>query len=151
AHVAFTDAVYGLTRWLQDRTPVLDRLTRSYHLDERVELPPDAAERMLDVEAAVGLAQLEKYAHVVERRRAHAAFSASRLASTSQRVLPPLVDGATYSHYVVRVADRAACIARMAKQGVQLGELIQYSVPEMPAYRGGRPAPQSSLAARCTV
>ena len=48
----------------------------------------------------------------------------------------PLRDGATYSHYVVRVPDRVATIARWRKSGVQLGELIQYSIPHLSSYHG---------------
>ncbi|HRT80979.1 MAG TPA: hypothetical protein P5538_08585, partial [Bacteroidales bacterium] len=50
-------------------------------------------------------------------------------------VKPPLVEGATYSHYVVRVPDRQKAMLTMAKKGVQLGQLIEYSIPHMDAYK----------------
>lgn len=152
AHVAFTEPVYGLTWWLQEKTPWLDRLTRSYHLDERIEFPPDHLDHMLDIEAAVGLAQLAKYPHIVAGRRAHAAYLDAHLERRAGWVLPPIVDGATYSHYVVRVPDRAACRARAAARGIHLGELIQYSVPALPGYAdGAAPCANALLASRCTI
>ena len=58
----------------------LDILTTGdYHLDDLIRFPRDHLERMLDVEAAVGLEQLKKYAPGVARRRANAAFYASAL------------------------------------------------------------------------
>ncbi|WP_145924819.1 hypothetical protein [Syntrophotalea acetylenivorans] len=47
---------------------------------------------------------------------------------------PLLVEGATYSHFVVRVPDRRKENEFFAKNGVQLGELIQYSVPGLANY-----------------
>ncbi|HXD74722.1 MAG TPA: DegT/DnrJ/EryC1/StrS family aminotransferase, partial [Vicinamibacterales bacterium] len=49
--------------------------------------------------------------------------------------LPPLVEGATYSHFPVRVADRAREVARFRRAGVQAGEVIEYSVPYTSGYR----------------
>jgi len=48
---------------------------------------------------------------------------------------PPLVSGATYSHYVACVDEPEALVADVARQGVELGRLIDYCVPDMPAYR----------------
>ena len=59
AAAAFSRPVYGVTWWLQEKTPLLNRLTRSYHLDDRVAFPPDYLDRMTDVEAAVGIEQLQ--------------------------------------------------------------------------------------------
>jgi perosamine synthetase len=152
ADIALTGPVYGLTWWLQEKTPFLDRLTRSYHLDERIVLPPDYLDRMLDVEAAVGLEQLEKYPQIVARHRANAAYFDAHIEPRPGWTLPPLVEGATYSHYVVRVPDRAACVAHAAAQGLHLGELIQYSVPGLSCYAGSAAdAPQALEASRTTV
>jgi perosamine synthetase len=49
--------------------------------------------------------------------------------------LPPLMDGATYSHYVIRVKDRQRVMKEMARRGVQVGQLIEYSIPHMDSYR----------------
>lgn len=132
---AFASVVYSGVHFLQYRTPVLDRLTKAYHLDDEVRFPPDADEQMLPIEARVGVAQLAKYDWMIARRRAHAARYRAALADVPGWVLPPLVDGATYSHYPVRVPDRQAAVEHFAKRGVHLGEVVEYSVAHLPSYR----------------
>jgi dTDP-4-amino-4,6-dideoxygalactose transaminase len=154
AAAAFTRPLYGAAYLLQERTPLLNRLTRAYHLDEKVHFPPDAGDRMLPVEAAVGRVQLGRYAEIVRRRERLAALYHARLKDVPGIVLPPLVEGATYSHFVVRVPDRAAVMRELARHGIQLGQLIEYSLPHLPPYlpyAGDRAYPASLLASRTTV
>lgn len=132
---AFHPAVYGLVHYLQYRTPLLDRLTKAYHLDHEVRFPPDAGESMLPIEARVGLAQMGKYPWLIARRREHAACYAAALREVPDWVLPPLVEGATYSHYPVRVANRQQTVDHFSRHGVHVGEVVEYSVAHLPAYR----------------
>ncbi len=134
AAAAFQNAVYGAVRWLQDDTPVLSRLTKAYHRDEEIRFPPDYQDAMLDVEAAVGLVQLARLDGFERRRREHARYYIDALRAPSDWTMPPLVEGATYSHFVVRVGDRGREVARFRRAGVQVGEVIEYSVPHMPGY-----------------
>ena len=46
-----------------------------------------------------------------------------------------MAPGSTWSHYAVRVPDRAVMCDAARKLGVELGTLIDYSVPERPEYR----------------
>jgi len=130
----FNKCIYGLGNRLEEETPLLNRLTRAYHLDERIRFPPDYLDRMIELEARVGLAQLEKYTEIARRRNELAYFYDKKLRDTSGLTLPPLVEGATYSHYVVCVSNRKHVIEAMRRR-VQLGELIEYSIPHMPAYQ----------------
>jgi dTDP-4-amino-4,6-dideoxygalactose transaminase len=134
ATAAFRNSVYGAVRWLQDETPVLQRLTDAYHKDDEIAFPPDYQDAMLDVEAAVGLVQLARLDGFEQKRREHAAFYLTHLGAPAGWTLPPLVEGATYSHFPVRVADRAREIARFRRAGVQVGEVIEYSVPHLSCY-----------------
>ncbi|HVR41605.1 MAG TPA: DegT/DnrJ/EryC1/StrS family aminotransferase [Thermoanaerobaculia bacterium] len=134
ARAAFSDGVYGIVKWLNDNTPALDRLTRAYHQDEKIHFPPDASAPMLAVEAAVGLVQLAKYDTIIARRKETAAFYADALRDVANCVLPPLRDGATYSHYTIRVPDRDAVVAAATRKGVELGTVIDYSVPHLRPY-----------------
>lgn len=136
ALAAFTRAGYAATHFLQTRTPVLDRLTQAYHRDAEVRFPPDAGIGMAPIEARIGLTQLARYDAFVAAREAqvHAYDEALRGIDGVER--PPIVDGATYSHYVVRVADPEWWVRALAAHGVELGRVIDYSVPHMPAYAG---------------
>jgi perosamine synthetase len=134
AYLAFDEHMYGLVDWLQERTPLLNYVTRAYHLDEKIHFPPDYLDRMLALEARVGLVQLRKYLDLVRRREENARFYLGSLPTLPGWTLPPLVDGATYSHFPVRVLDRARVVKGLRTGGVQAGQLIDYSLPHMAAY-----------------
>jgi dTDP-4-amino-4,6-dideoxygalactose transaminase len=151
---AFNNTLYGFVHWLQEETPLLNRLTKAYHLDEKVHFPPDYQEQMLPVEANVGLAQLGKLQEILRARRENARYYSEHLQGVSGLTLPPLVDGATYSHYVVRVKDRLSVMKALARKGIQLGQLIEYSIPSMPAYSryiGNEDFPNSLCASRSMI
>ena len=69
AYMAFSEKVYGFIWWLQEKTSLLNKLTKSYHLDEKIHFPPDFKDKMLNCEAAVGLEQLKKYPNIITKRR----------------------------------------------------------------------------------
>lgn len=132
---AFNPTFSGAVNWLAESTPLLNRFTKAYHLDDIIHFPPDYLERLSEPEAAVGLVQLGRYDEIVRRRRDNAHLYHDRLADIPGLDLAPLVEGATYSHYVGRSADRDRLVKALAARGIQLGTLIDYSIPEMPAYR----------------
>jgi len=122
-------------------------------LDDKIHFPPDYQDRMLEVEAAVGLAQLNRYDAIIARRRANAAWYDKNLPKRPGWIFPPIVEGATYSHYVVRVPERKPVMDEWASQDIQLGELIQYSIPLLPEYAGNQPSQcdNSELASLRTI
>ena len=151
---AFNETLYGLVYWLQEQTPLLNRLTKAYHLDEKIHFPPDHRQALSALEARVGLRQLEKYPAIQARRREIAKKYFENLRVPSNWVMPPLVEGATYSHFVVRVPERERVLKAAARQGVQLGHLIEYSLPHMQAYReytAGSEYPNSLVASQHTI
>jgi Predicted pyridoxal phosphate-dependent enzyme apparently involved in regulation of cell wall biogenesis len=151
---AFNETLYGLVYWLQEDTPLLNRLTKAYHLDEKIHFPPDYAIGMSAVEGSVGLAQLPKYAGIKTARRAIAARYFRELSLPDAWVMPPQIPGATYSHFVIRVPNRRAALRAAARQGVQLGQLIEYSVPHLPLYalyKGQREFPNSLYCSQHTI
>lgn len=134
-YIAFNRSFYGFTWWLQHKTWLLDRFTKSYHLDDKIHFPPDYLEMMHDVEAAVGLEQLKKYPDIIKRRRLKALQYDRSLPRRDGWIFPPIVSGATYSHYTVRVPCRDKVLREYALKGQHYGELIQYSIPNLPPYR----------------
>ena len=132
--LAFKETFYGLTWFLQEKTYLLNRLTKAYHLDDKIHFPPDYLDLMSDLEAAVGLVQLEKYEDIIESRRKKALWYDKNLERRKGWRFPPIIKGATYSHYTVSVPNRAEVVSEYADKGIQLGELIQYSIPKLPEY-----------------
>ena len=152
AGLALQSKIYGLTHWLHSKTPLLNRLTKAYHLDEKIHFPPDYIDKMLNVEAAVGLVQLTKYPSIIAHRRAAAARHARLLPRNKDWAYPPLVPGATYSHYTLLVHDRRAVQQHFARKNIEVGELIQYSIPDLDVYANrAQHCPNASLAASRTV
>jgi perosamine synthetase len=134
-YLAFHENIYSAVNWLQDKTQLLDSLTKSYHLDDKIHFPPDYLDYMLDLEAAVGLQQLKHYSEIIAQRRANAEWYNKKLNRLDGWVFPPIIEGATYSHYVIRVPDRRNTLEEFRKKGIQLGQLIEYSIPDIPSYK----------------
>jgi perosamine synthetase len=133
--IAFNNSVYGFTYWLQNKTAILKRLTDAYHLDEKIHFPPDFQKMLAPVEARVGLEQLKKYQAIKSRRCEIASKYFDQLKVPDSWVMPPKIEGATYSHFVIRVPNRNEVLELAAQHGVQLGQLIEYSMPHLPAYQ----------------
>ena len=151
-YIAFNKLIYGFTFWLQNNTKFLDPFTKSYHLDDKIHFPPDYLEKMTSIEAAVGLVQLKRYPKIIEHRRKMANYYSGNLVQKDDWKLPPLVDGANYSHYAVRVPNKGQVMKDYLDEGIQLGELIQYSVPDLECYKHiGDECPNARLASRTTI
>jgi len=150
---AFSPTLYGVVHRLQ-RAGMIDRLTR-YYRDDQIDMPADFLHGMAAIEARIGARQVAKYRAIVARRRRIAGLYDRALQSLTWLKRPPLVEGATYSHYVCRVDERDRLVAYSARRGVELGILIEYCIPEMRAYRArlstpARPFPVAShLATSC--
>ncbi len=151
AYLAFKRQFYFFTWWLQEKTDLLKYYTDAFHLDDKVHFPPDYLDFMLNVEAAVGLKQLARYNDILELRKRNTIFYNSLLKKMNW-CLPPLKEGATYSHYVVRVSNREKIINDFAKKGLQLGRLIEYSIPNLESYKKlGSDCPNSLIASKETI
>ena len=131
--IAFNRSMYTLVNLLEMNTPFLKSFT-DYYKEDTIDLPKDFLDQMLDIEARVGIEQIKKYRQIVERRVQIAQRYHHKLSQNKNLILPPLFEGATFSHYVPLVNDRQMIINRMRKLGVQIGWLIEYSIPELDAY-----------------
>ena len=140
---AFSPPLYGVVHRLQ-KMGMLDRLTR-YYRDDEIDMPADFLDGMAGIEARVGVEQLAKYRNIIGHRRKIAELYDRSLASLPWLRRPPLVEGATYSHYVCRVDERDRLVAYAARQGVELGILIEYCIPEMRAYLARHSGPPRSF------
>jgi dTDP-4-amino-4,6-dideoxygalactose transaminase len=133
-YIAFQKYIYGFTWWLQEKTSFLNKLTKSFHLDDKIHFPPDYLDNMMDVEAKVGLEQLIKYRFIIDLRRTNSQYYNDNLNRKISWIYPKIQNGATYSHFAIIVPNKEAIIKKMARYGVHLGELIQYSIPNLYSY-----------------
>ena len=136
---------------IQNKTPFLNRLTKAYHLDEKIHFPPDYLDEMMDVEAAVGLVQLIYYSRIIDGRIKKAKWYERNLEKREGWECPPIIEGATYSHYTVRVPNRNEIIEEFAQKGIHLGKLIQYSIPDLSCYNSSGDYPHSNRVYKQTI
>ena len=131
-YITFQPSVYGFVNNLEEMG-LLDRFVK-YYDEGKIDFPEDFQDLMLPIEARVGLEQLKKYPEIIQRRRAISEYYFQHLQGIKDLRLPPFMEGATYSHFVCLVDDRQEWMERARKRGVQLGQLIEYSIPYMKAY-----------------
>jgi dTDP-4-amino-4,6-dideoxygalactose transaminase len=149
--IGFNKNIYGFILWLQEKTNFLNKLTKSYHLDDKIHFPPDYLETMLNCEANVGLVQLYKYNEIVGKRISKAKWYDQHLDKNDDWILPPIKRGATYSHYTIMVPNREKEIAKYRIKGIELGELIQYSIPNLKSYGNNKTYENSLKASKTTI
>ena len=133
AATALTPPVFGIVKRIAD-LGLIDRFVR-YYDETLIDMPDNHLVQIGRAEASVGIRQCADYRSIIDRRRRIAAFYDEALADVFPQGHPPIVNGATYSHYVLRVADPDGLVKAAVKRGIELGRLIDYCVPDMQAYR----------------
>jgi perosamine synthetase len=134
---AFWEPAYGLINRLE-RSGLLNYFVK-YFDEGKIDMPSDYLCQMTPIEARVGIENVKRHDDIMENRQEAADYYFVSLENKPDFILPPKVEGATYSHFVVRVKDRNMWLQKGILKGVQLGWLIEYCVPEMKAYGGHRP------------
>ena len=135
--------IYGLTWRLKlskDTFYSLASLSRSAEEGQSSSdslIPGDYAIRYADFQARMGLAQLRKSDFILSRRRALANLYSETLSGIPGLTPAPLVDGASYSLYTVRVRNRDAVsfYQQMRAQGIEVGSTFSYALPDLEDYR----------------
>lgn len=98
--------------------------------------------RLTDLQAAVGLPQLDAYDAVVESRRANASYLSAGLGAVRGIVVPQQLDGRrhVWHQYTVRVTPESGVardefVAKLGEQGVGAGIYYPKLVFDYPTYR----------------
>lgn len=133
ANAALWPPAYGLVNMLE-RAGGLNRYVK-YYDEGTISLPADWLLGMSSAQAAVGRIQAGCYKAIVDQRRRAASYYDEQLQGISGITLPAPYEGATWSHYTILVKDRERLLKNALKNGIQLGSLIEYNVPDMAAYK----------------
>ncbi len=131
--IAFSPVMYGAVIRLQ-QSGLLDRFVR-YYDEGQIDMPADWLEGMSASAARTGIEQLHRWPEIVDTRRNAARFLRERFKDVPGLRLPPDRPGATWSHFAVRHERRDELAAYLLKQGVETGRIVDYVIPEFPAYR----------------
>jgi len=147
----FCETIYSIVNRLE-RTHFIDYFVRYYN-EHKIDMPSDYLLQMTPLEARVGAENVKRFKTILKNRQRAADFYFEHLDNKPDFILPPKIEGATYSHFVVQVADRDAWLQWGLSHNIQLGWLIEYNIPEMEAYGGHRPEehPQAASYARNTI
>jgi len=150
---AFWPPLFSITERLR-RAGLLGRLAR-YYSEDTIDMPPDYLTAMTPLEARVGRLQVARLRELIDVRRAYAAYYRQQLAGVSGLAWLPAPEGSSFSQIAARVADRRRTTAALAAKGIQVGEVIEYSVPELAAYQSvtgaGLSCPVAAALARQTI
>ena len=151
--IAFHPLCYRTTDWLLGHTSLLRPWSRSRD-EEEVDLPGNAYLAFAPVQARIGMVQLKRMAWILKRREEIARTYDARLRGhLGAGVLPPIVEGATYSHYTPRFPNQKRFRESLRRRGVYTGRVFDYSVPDLPYYQNLKSAdcPNSRQAAQEAV
>jgi perosamine synthetase len=132
-NLAFNHYVYGLVHFLE-RNGWLDRFVK-YYEDGVIAFPTDWDLLPCETEARVGRNQLRKYDRIIADRQQQSRAIIEALKTRKDIWCLPFDPDCTYSHLVALVEDRSRWMDFYLQHGVQLGMLIEYSIPYMEAYR----------------
>lgn len=135
ATVFFNQKLYFITFFLQKKTKVLKSLTDEHHLDEKISFPNDYNTLMCDLEAKVGLNQLSKY-NQIKSQKIEISKSYSKMLKKNKKIkILKFNPNNTYSHYPVIVKNKSKVFKIFEKEGIEIGEIIQYSIPDLKPYK----------------
>lgn len=113
---------------------VRDKLGLAY-----IEMPGDYATAWADFQGRLGLAQLRKFDSILARHRAWAEFYDRELQDIPGVRLAPIIAGATYASYTLRVdrRDEMGFRQRIRAKGINIeeGTRFDYVLPYMQPYR----------------
>jgi perosamine synthetase len=126
---------------------VLDRLNQTGPMRRardklglaHIEMPNDYATAFADFQGRVGLAQLRKFDSILASHRAWAEFYDRELQDIPGIRLAPIIAGATYASYTLRVErrDEIGFRQRIHAKGINIeeGTRFDYALPYMQPYR----------------
>jgi perosamine synthetase len=134
SRLALTPLFYGTVKSLSS-FGILNRFIR-YYREAIIDMPSDYLIQMTSFQSLVGEWQSTRYHEVIAHRRMLANYYGTQLADSDHLRLPVFTPGHTWSHYTVGVAEASGYLEAAFRQGIELGTLLEYFIPEMQAYAG---------------
>jgi len=135
-YLLYVKPVYSFMQYLYRTLPsIRSKIKWEKWTIKKIDMPSDSKLKFTDVQAEIGLIQLSKIEKFLQKRGELAAVYDKRLKGLSEIQLPPLMEGATYSHYTIRYAKRDKLAEALKVRGINVGSAFDYSIPDTPAYQ----------------
>lgn len=114
----------------------LNEFYSNYFDSHEKHIPDDFLKKFSKLQAKIGLVQIKKAKEIVKKRQLIAQYYNKRLDHLrSKIILPPIIDGASYAEYTIRVKDRDIFEKKMLKKGIQINKIFRYSAPNTPGLK----------------
>ncbi|OGT09885.1 MAG: hypothetical protein A2X77_04770 [Gammaproteobacteria bacterium GWE2_42_36] len=129
---AFNAYIYGFVNWLEGKG-LLDRFVK-YYDDASIDFPKDWNTLPTEIEARIGLVQLNKYDKIIQLKGENSNQWQRRFKQDNGISFLLMDNGATYSHCVGLVTDRGKWIEKFRQKNINLGVIVDYVIPYTQAY-----------------
>jgi len=136
SYFLFNKSTYGLYYLYRYRPKSSIKIPSKNNISLK-SLTNDITASYLDFQARIGLTQLNRLDDVLSKRRALAELYNQELQNVPNIYPAPIVKGATYSFYIIRVPRRdEICFRnRMAKYGVNVDQTYDYALPYLRQFK----------------
>jgi len=151
-YTIFNQYIFRIINWLEHKG-FLDSFVK-YYDENTIDFPKDWRQLPCNIEAQVGLSQLKKYDYIIKEKRKNAILWFEEIKNNNDLTILEHDKGTTFSHCVALTDKRKQLVERYRRQGIQLGILIEYCIPEMPSFKKydqGKSFPVSSYYSKRTV
>ena len=128
-----SQVIYSLLNKIE-RLGLINKFVK-YFDEGTIDFPSDWKEIPCTVETSVGATQLSKYELMVENRRSYGNYYEKNICQTDKFYMFKSKHYVTYSHIPLIVPDKKDIMEYCLRRGVQLGEVLEYSIPHMKAYK----------------
>jgi len=132
-YFGFKKPIFNITYFLSEKTPLLNRFTK-YYSEDKIYLPEDFQEFFSDVQARIGIEQLNKINDIINKRIEISERFTEELKNIDGFLPAPIIKGATYSHYPARIKKRNLFLKKMNEKNINCGYLFEYSVPYLKSF-----------------
>ncbi len=151
----FNNIPYSLIYRLYNNSKIFRKKISNWNI-EKINMPKDFKTLLTKFQARLGLAQLEKLEKNIEKRKAIVKVY-DKTIKNNNIIKPPLIKGAVYSHYTIRIKNRENLIKYLEKKGIGIGRSFDfdYSIPSLKIYnkynQNNKNYPNSNIAAKQVV
>ncbi len=139
SYILFNKFIYGIIYKIYYSNKKYRKIVSNWDV-KKIEMPEDFLSEYMNMQARIGLAQLRKLGKNIRKRRILAKVYDKKLKNVKGIIRAPIIDGASYSHYAIRVKNREEFVKKIEKEGLPIGKSFDfdYVIPYAPAYASFR-------------
>ncbi len=114
---------------------LIKKIFSKYNDQSQSILSNDYLNLYCNFQAKIGLSQLKKIHDIIKKATLIANYYNGELEDIKNIKLPPIIEGASYSKYTIRIKKRDEFKKIMEKKGMYLDDLWSYSIPYFSIYK----------------